>query len=77
LVNERGDFLLTTFPIADQNKLTPAPIIFPQIADGGGFVTQFILLGIDAPSSTVLRFYADDGTPLLVGLIRGTGSRLP
>ncbi len=74
LINERSDFLLTTFPIADQNSLAPSPVIFPQIADGGGFVTQFILLGTGAPSSTVLRFHADDGSPLLVGL---ADARLP
>ncbi len=77
LINERSDFLLTTFPIADLNQLAPSPIIFPQIADGGGYVAQFILLGTDAPSSTVLRFYADGGTPLLAGLKGGTGSPLP
>ena len=40
LVNERGDFLMTTFPVADMNEAAPAPVIFPQLADGGGFVTE-------------------------------------
>ncbi|MBZ5536700.1 MAG: hypothetical protein LAO31_12160 [Acidobacteriia bacterium] len=66
--NSRGDFLLTTFPIADMNKPAPAPLIFPQIVDGGGYQTQFILLNSSgAGSSTTLNFYGDNGTPLPVG----------
>src|SRR5437899_8663393 len=38
----RGDFLLTTFPIADANQPAPSPIVFPQIVDGGGSKTQSI-----------------------------------
>jgi VCBS repeat protein len=63
----RGDFLLTTFPIADVNRPAPMPIIFPQIADGGGFKTQFILLSPTAGASTTLNFFGDDGSPLAVG----------
>jgi hypothetical protein len=64
LINERGDFLITTFPIADANRAAPSPIVFPQIADGGGYVTQFILISTSESSSTTLSFYGDDGTPL-------------
>ncbi len=64
LVNERGDFLLTTFPIADVTQLPPAPMIFPQIADGGGYQTQIILLSSGGPSNTALSLYGDDGKPL-------------
>lgn len=68
LSNSRGDFLMTTFPIADMTKPAPAPIVFPQIADGGGYQTQFILLNSSgASSSTTLSFYGDNGTPLPVG----------
>jgi hypothetical protein len=67
LVNERGDFLLTTFPIADMNKTAPVPIIFPQIADGGGFTTEFILLGTGASSATTLSLFGETGTPLAIG----------
>ena len=66
--NSRSDFLLTTFPIADMTKPAPAPLIFPQIVDGGGYQTQFILLNSSgAGSSTTLNFYGDNGTPLPVG----------
>ena len=67
LYNERHDFLVTTFPIADVNQAAPSPIVFPQIADGGGLVTQFIFLSPGGASSTTLSFYAEDGTYLAVG----------
>jgi len=44
--NERGDFLITTVPPA--NEATPAtngPVVFPHIADSGGYTTQFVLFG--------------------------------
>jgi len=46
---------------------TALPIVFPQIADGGGYMTQFILLSAGGASSTTLSFYGDDGRPLAVG----------
>jgi hypothetical protein len=67
LYNGGNDFLLATFPIADMTRVAPAPIIFPQIADGGGYVTQFILIGASGASSVTLSFYGNDGKPLPVG----------
>ncbi|MBZ5535859.1 MAG: VCBS repeat-containing protein [Acidobacteriia bacterium] len=64
----RGDFLLTTFPVADLARPVPFPIIFPQIADGGGYQTQFIFLNIGTEASVAaLSFFGDDGSPLAVG----------
>ena len=66
LINGRGDFLLTTFPVADMNQAPPAPLIFPQIADGGGYQTQIILLSTSAAASTVaLSYMGDDGSLIL------------
>jgi hypothetical protein len=67
LTNSRGNFLLTTFPIADTTRPAPAPLVFPQIADGGGYITEFILLSPSGASSVTLNFYGDDGTPLAIG----------
>jgi len=67
LYNERNDFLMTTFPLADATRGAPAPIVFPQIADGGGLMTQFILLSPVGAASTILSFYGEAGTPLAVG----------
>ncbi len=67
LVNERGDFLLTTFPIADVNQSAPTPIIFPHIAAGGGYNTQFILLSAAGAANATVNFYGDAGLPLNIG----------
>jgi hypothetical protein len=67
LTNERNDFLMATFPIADMTLAAPSPIVFPHIADGGGYGTQFILLGAGGASITTLNFYVEDGMPLAIG----------
>lgn len=66
LINSRDNFLVTAFPIADATQSAPAPLVFPQIADGGGYVTQFILLSAQGASSTTLNLYGETGTPLAV-----------
>jgi photosystem II stability/assembly factor-like uncharacterized protein len=63
LVNEREDFLMTAFPIADANRAAPSPIVFPHIVNGGGYETQFILLSPSGASSTQLNLYTETGTP--------------
>jgi hypothetical protein len=67
LTNSRGDFLLTTFPIADFNQAAPAPIVFPQIADGGGYRTQFIFISPSGAATVTLSFFGDDGTASNIG----------
>ncbi len=67
LMNERGDFLLATFPIADMNVEAPSPIVFPHVVEGGGYMTQFIFIGAGGASSLTLHFFGEDGRPLAVG----------
>jgi hypothetical protein len=67
LINSRGDFILTTLPVADLLVLAPFPIIFPQIANGGGYSTEFILLGTGPSATLALDLMRSDGTPLPVG----------
>jgi len=67
LYNSRGDFLLTTLPIADLNEPAPSPIIFPQIADGGGYTTELILLSSGGSARTTINFLSNDGRPLSIG----------
>jgi hypothetical protein len=62
MMNERDEFLMTTFPIADANQSAPTPVVFPQIADGGGYVTQFILVSSGQATSATLEFYDETGT---------------
>jgi hypothetical protein len=61
LNNEREDFLLTAFPVADATRPAPYPIVFPQIADGGGYVTQFISLSPEGAAEASLVLYDDSG----------------
>ncbi len=73
LTNGRGDFLITTFPVADVNQPPPTPLIFPQVADGGGYQTQIILLSTSGAASTVtVSYLGNDGSSIAVG--RGTSS---
>ena len=66
-VNERGDFLITTTPPADEN-LPPATAeaVFPHFADNGGYTTQFILFSgsTDQQSSGLIRIIGQNGQPL-------------
>jgi hypothetical protein len=64
LTNGRGDFLLTTFPAADMTQAAPTPIVFPQIADGAGYRTEFIFISAAGSASVTVDFIGDDGTPL-------------
>ncbi len=68
LTNTRGDFLITTFPIADLNQSPPVPMIFPQVADGGGYQTQIILLSTSTAASTVMvNYIGNNGSPVSIG----------
>ena len=44
----------------------PQPVV-SQIADGGGYFTQFILLGPTGPATASVSLLDDNGTPLGVG----------
>ena len=67
LYNSRGDFLVTAFPIADANQPAPGPILFPQIADGGGYTTQFIFISATGSASITVNLLGHDGSPLSAG----------
>jgi hypothetical protein len=65
--NERGDFLVTTTPVTNEaSSSTTAELIFPQIADQGGYSTQFIFFSgvVGQSTSGTLRFFGQDGQPL-------------
>jgi hypothetical protein len=61
LKNERDDFLMTTFPIADAIRTAPSPIVIPHVADGGGYITEFMLISAGAAASTTPGFYNEAG----------------
>ncbi|HYK91741.1 MAG TPA: hypothetical protein VE398_23445 [Acidobacteriota bacterium] len=58
---------MTTFPVADMTRPASSPIIFPQIVDGGGYLTEVILLSPMSASSSTLSFVDDFGVPLKLG----------
>ena len=52
LTNERGEFLITTLPVADLSApSTTDSVVFPDFADGGGWTTEVVLVN---PGDTVL-----------------------
>jgi hypothetical protein len=68
LMNSAGNFLTTIFSVADINASPPSPVIFPQIADGGGYQTEIILLSKEGADSTVtVRYMDNNGAPLNIG----------
>jgi hypothetical protein len=67
LNNEREDFLIATFPIADLTATAPGPIVFPQIADGGGYITQFIMIGAGGAADITINLLGEDARALLQG----------
>jgi serpin B len=67
LDNERHDFLMATFPVADATRAAPVPILFPQIADGDGYATEFFLLSPAGASESTLSYFDNAGLPLTLG----------
>jgi hypothetical protein len=58
LVNERAEFLVTTLPIANPDQQGTATVVFPHIADGGGWTTQFVLVNpSDQAITGTLNFF--------------------
>jgi hypothetical protein len=66
-LNENDDFLMTTFPVANASRPAGSPVLFPHIADGGGYSTEVILISPVGASNSTLRFYGEDGTALDLG----------
>jgi hypothetical protein len=59
--------LLTLAPKPDVTQPAPTPIVFPQIADGAGYTTQFIFISANGAASVNVYFIGDDGSPLTIG----------
>src|SRR6185295_2946025 len=83
--NERGEFLITTTPPVSETAPTNliSSYVFPEVANGGGYSTQFLLFGRSAgqPTNARIVFANYDGTlPLNLNcpaLNGGTSSTFP
>ena len=66
-INSRGDFLITTMlPIDETKPPSTQELVFPHLASGGGYTTQFILLSGTAgqTSNGALWLFSQNGQPL-------------
>jgi subtilisin family serine protease len=75
-LNQAGNFLVSNSPVAD---LSAAPssgtLFFPQVADGGGYQTTFILMNTSSTQeSGMLSFFENNGAPLAVRMQGGTAA---
>jgi hypothetical protein len=68
--NERSEFLLTSIPAVDEAQTSDSELVFPDIVEGGGFTTQFVLFGAqrNQASSGTLRFLDQTGKPLILNI---------
>jgi hypothetical protein len=64
LTNGHDDFLVVTFPTADVTRSAPVPIVFPQIAAGGGFQTEFIFLDTGTGANLTIDYLDEAGESL-------------
>lgn len=66
-VNERGDYLVTTSPVANEaTKLANQEFFFPQMVMGGGFSTEIVVFNAKTGTSTSgnMTFSTKDGALL-------------
>jgi photosystem II stability/assembly factor-like uncharacterized protein len=69
-INQRGDLLLTSTPVVDLTRSTPQATSLPQLADGGGYQTTFILMNTsDSQETGAVGFYGSDGAPIALRML--------
>jgi len=68
-VNQKGDFLMSTLPVIDTSVAAgTGTVVLPHFADGGGWVTQILLVNpSDAAMTGTIQFTNDSGSPVTVG----------
>ena len=63
--NQRSEPIYSTLPVADLTHPPLGPMFIPQIADGGGYQTQLILINTSNSLGTVeIDFFNDQGVPV-------------
>ncbi|MBZ5538877.1 MAG: fibronectin type III domain-containing protein, partial [Acidobacteriia bacterium] len=67
--NQRSEAIYSTLPVADLTRPPEGPMYIPQVADGGGYQTQLILINTsDSISLVQIEFFNDHGTNLSLPL---------
>lgn len=73
--NERGEFLITTLPVADLSSALNEPAYLPHFANGGGWTTQIVLINsTDNAAGGTVQFLGPSGSPIEVSIGGQTGS---
>jgi hypothetical protein len=70
-INERGNFLMTSTPPTNENgPAADVELFLPQVVDGGGFTTQFILFSgsVGEAPSGVLKLITQNGSSFALSL---------
>jgi hypothetical protein len=64
--NSNGNLLATTTGPLVENAGVPGLLVFPHIAEGGGYTTRFIIIGSSSGpgNAGVLSFFNDTGGPV-------------
>ncbi|HYR90837.1 MAG TPA: hypothetical protein VE422_42640 [Terriglobia bacterium] len=69
--NERGDFLISTTPaLADNAPAATGELVFPHIATGGGYTTEFLLLNRGSESAGTVSIFSQSGDKLPLPITR-------
>jgi hypothetical protein len=59
LINERGEFLITTLPVTSLSASGSSTAYLPHFADGGGWSTQVVLVNpSDFPTTGIVEFFS-------------------
>ena len=68
-INEQGDFLVAATPPVDQSD-DSRQRLFPQIADGGGYSTQIVLINANPTQNATgtVRLFTQSGAPMSLTL---------
>jgi len=75
-MNERGQFMIAGLPVADLSSASTTSIAIPQIAEGGGWNSELLLVNpTDSTLTGTIRFHASSGQPLSVSVNDQTASQ--
>ena len=68
--NEASNFLVTTLPVIPDGPAGNAERVFPHLADGEGYSTQFILINSGSnPAAGAINFFNRQGQPLPIRML--------